>query len=339
MKVLRLHKPLDFRFHDEPVPEYGSDEVLVKIGSTGVCASDVHYYRHGKIGEQVPKEPHILGHESSGVVAAVGADVKTLKVGDRVALEPSKSCGHCEMCKQGYINICPNVQFFGTPPFQGTLREYIAWRADLCIPIPDNMTLDEAAIVEPLAVGMYAVQLAEMKGGESVTILGSGAIGLSVLQAAKLEGASKLIVVDPVPERRAIAKKLGADIVLDSAGSTQHIIDETGGTDLVFECAGSPDAVRQTAYVLRPKGKIMIIGIPDEDSYCFDASVSRRRELTVQFVRRSRNLVEKCIELISEGKIDAASMATHVFSFDETEDAFKLAMEKRDGVVRAMIHM
>ena len=209
MRVLRLHKPFDMRFHDEPVPEIGPDEVLIKVGSVGVCASDVHYYREGRIGDQVVEKPLVLGHEFSGTVVKAGERVKTLAEGARVAVDPGKPCKECDQCRDGYPNLCRNVIFFGTPPVDGVLREYVAWPAELCVQVSESMSLDEAAMIEPLAVGVYAVDLAEMAGGESVVILGAGAIGLSVLQAARVVGAGKIIVTEPIPERREARAEAG----------------------------------------------------------------------------------------------------------------------------------
>lgn len=340
MKVLRLHKPFDMRFHEEPMPEYGPDEVLLRVESVGVCASDIHYYREGKIGDQVVVDPVIMGHEFSGTVVKAGKNVTSLAEGARVAVEPGKPCGKCAMCKEGNIHICPNVEFFGTPPIDGSLREYVAWPAELCIEVSDNISFDEAAAVEPLAVGVYAVELAGMSGGETIAILGAGAIGLSVLQAAKVVGMGKIIVSDPIPERREIAKKLGADVVTTPEQCKSVIMSETEfGADLAFECAGMPEAIAQTVEIVRPKAKVIIVGIPEEDHYCFGASASRRRELTIQLVRRCKNTGAKSVELVEKGLIDVKSFATHAFPFDKAEDAFKLAMEKTDGVVRAMIRV
>lgn len=342
MKVLRLHKPFDMRYSDEPVPEIGPDDVLLRVGSVGVCASDVHYYREGRIGDQVVEKPIILGHEFSAVVAAVGDRVRTLQEGARVAVEPGKPCGECRPCRQEHINLCLNIVFFGTPPVDGCLREYLAWPADLCVPIGDSVSLDEAAMIEPLAVGVYAVDLAEIAGGGSVAVLGLGAIGLSVLQAARVAGAGTIIATDPIPERRALAESLGASLAVDpsSGESTKAILNATdGGAEVVFECAGMPDAVWQTAEVAGPKGRVVIVGIPEEDEYRFCGSLSRRRELTVQFVRRSKNAAERCAEMIERRLVDVKSYVTHTFPFDEAANAFELAMEKRDGVVRAVIRV
>ena len=343
MKALRLHKPYDLQLHDEVVPVPNSGEVLIQVKSVGVCASDLHYYREGRIGDQVITSPHILGHEFSGVVAGLGKGVTGIKVGARVAVEPAKPCGVCEICREGLINVCPKVEFFGTPPFQGALREYLTWPANLVMPVPDSMSFDEAAMIEPLAIGVYAVELSGLKGGETVVILGAGAIGLSCLQAAKIAGAGKTVVVEPVPERRELAKKLGADIALDSRmlNVQQVVTDLIGkyGADITFEAAGDFLAVKQTVCFARPVGTIVIVGIPDEDIYAFDASIARRKELTVKFCRRSRATAEKSIELVEEKKADVKSYATHVFPLERAAEAFELAYEKKDGVIRAVIRL
>lgn len=342
MKVLRLHKPFDLRFADESVPKIGADEVLIKVGSVGVCASDVHYYRHGRIGDQVVENPQVMGHEFSGTVVAVGQNVHNLSEGARVAVEPGKPCGECYACRRGYVNLCPNVVFFGTPPVDGCLQEFVAWSADLCIPVSDSVSLDEAAMIEPIAVGVYAVDMAEFVGGESLAILGAGAIGLSVLQAAKAAGAGKIIVSDPIKERRDLAAKLGADVVVDTANEdvVAKVMEQTEvGAQVIFECAGSKEAIYQTTSLLRPRGRILIVGIPDEDSYDFPGSLSRKREANVQFVRRSRDVGEKSVEMVDSKIIDAASLATHVFTFEHADEAFKLAMSKENGVIRAVIRV
>ncbi len=338
MRVLRLHEPYRLEFHEEPIPKIQPDEVLIKVGSVGVCASDIHYYREGRIGDQVVREPIVLGHEFSGIVVEVGEDVNTLSPGARIAIEPGKHCKKCKPCREGMINLCENIIFFGTPPIDGSLREYLAWPAELCVEVSEKISLDEAAMIEPLGVGVYAVDLAEMAGGENIVILGVGAIGLSVLQAAKVLGAGKLIVSDPIRERRDLALQLGADIAVDPSfeNSTEAILEKTGGgADVVFECAGMPNAVLQTTELLAPRGRIVIVGIPEKDEYCFNATLSRRKEANIQFVRRSKNAAERSVEMVERGLIDVASMATHSFPFDKAEDAINLAMEKTDGVIRA----
>lgn len=344
MKVLRLHKPFDLRLHDEPMPgNPGPGEALIKVASVGICASDIHYYREGRIGDQIVKEPIILGHEFSAIVESVGEGVTSVKPGDRVAVEPGSHCGECALCREGLINLCPNIIFFGTPPVDGCLREYLIWPASLLMPVSDEVSLDEAAMIEPLAVGVYAVDLSGLKGGETIAILGAGAIGLSVLQAAKAKGVKKAIVSELVPERAEVAKRLGADETIDARPTDpiKAIRELTGGMgpEFVFECTGQMTAVRQATQAVRPEGTVVVVGIPEEDEYCFPASAARRREVTVKFVRRSRNAAHKSIEMVENGSINVKSYGTHHFPIEESKEAFELAAAKTDGVVRAVIRL
>ena len=343
MRVIRLHKPFDLRMHDEPVPQPKAGEVLVRIKSVGICASDVHYYREGRIATSVVEQPLILGHEPSGVIEELGQGVTGLRAGARVAVEPAKPCWECDLCRAGYTNVCKDVEFFGAPPVDGALREFVAWPARLVVPIPDGVTFDEAAMVEPMAIGVHTVNLANMKGGESVAVLGAGAIGLSVLQAARLKKPSIIVVSEPVAERRQAALKLGADAVVDTccADSAEQMLaaNEDGEFDVVFECAGEPEAVWQAPELTRPLGTVVIVGIPVVDEYAFPGGVCRRKELTIQIVRRSRNTAEEAIRLIEQKLVDVASYVTHIFPVEKTKEALELAAGKADGVIRATIHI
>lgn len=345
MFSLRLHGPRDFKMHDEPVPQPGQGEVQIQIKSVGVCASDLHYYREGRIGSAVVTDPIIIGHEASGVITALGENVADhfplVKVGDRVAIDPSKPCGKCEYCKSGHFNVCPNVQFFGTPPVNGCLCEYIVWPANLVEKVSDSVSFDEAAMVEPLAVGVYAVSLADIKPGCTVAIFGAGAVGLSVLQAAKVAGAGRIIVSEPVAARRELALKLGAEYAFDP--STINPNDEFArlsngrGVDVVFECAGQEEAIRNACHAVRILGRMVIVGIPDSDVYPFEAATIRRKQATIIFDRRSNGVTGKSVELLGEGKVNVASYATHHFPLEKTAEAMELAISKADGVVRAII--
>jgi L-iditol 2-dehydrogenase len=342
MKVLRLHAPFDLRISEEPVPDIRPDEVLIRIKSVGVCASDLHYYSEGRIGTQIIDKPLIIGHEPSGVIEDVGAAVTSLKKGDRVAVEPAKPCRQCDLCRAGHTHVCKQVQFFGTPPVDGALREFVAWPANLAMPIPDNVSLDEAAMVEPLAIGVHAANISHMKGGETVAVFGAGAIGLSVLQAVKVKGAKKIIVSEPVPERRELALKLGADVAMDTSEDVVDRIiaaNDDKQLDLSFECAGQPETFCQAAEVARPLATVVIVGIPSEDEYCFPASSSRRKELTIHIQRRSCGTAEESIQLIERGLVDVKSLVTHVFPLERAREAFELAIAKTDGVIRAAIHL
>ena len=339
MRSLRLHAPRDLRMHDEPVPTPSAGEALIRIASVGICASDLHYYRDGRIGSTVVTSPIVLGHEASGVIEKVGEGVAHLEPGDRIAIEPAKPCMECEWCRSGHYNVCPGIPFFGTPPVDGCLREFVAWPARLCLKVPGSLGFDEIAMLEPLAIGLYAAELAEPKPDDVVAILGAGGIGLSVLEAVRAAGVKRVIVSEPVEARRLAALKLGASQATtpSSADADVERLTNGRGADIVIECTGEDDAVQQTARIARVLGKLVIAGIPASDVYPFDASAARRKQLTAVFVRRSNLTTEKAAELVAEGKMDAASLATHRFPLHETAEAMELALNKTDGVIRAII--
>lgn len=343
MKALRLHSPHDLRLAEEIVPDYAPDEVLLRIRSVGICASDVHYFNEGAIGDAVIDTPLVLGHEVGAEVVEVGSAVKHLQPGDKVAVEPARHCGNCPICEKGWINLCPNVQFFGTPPQDGAMREFVAWPEHLCLKVPDSLSTAEAAMTEPMAVGIYAMDEAKMQGGETVAVLGAGAIGLSTLQAVKMAGASRIWVTDPIPGRAELARKLGADVVItgDMNQAVQQIRQETGGAgvDIVFECAGTSEACDQGVHMATFNGRLMIVGIPYPDSVTLTASVARRKNLYVTFVRRSRHAVERAIQWAAEKKIDLKSYVTHTFPLDLAPEALRLAQKREDGVIRAVIEI
>lgn len=341
MRSLRLHGPRDLRLHDEPIPEPKAGEVQIQIKSVGICASDLHYYRDGRIGATSITEPMVIGHEASGVITALGEGVTGIEVGTRVAIEPAKPCMECEFCKVGYYNVCPGIPFFGTPPTDGCLCDYITWPANLVLPIPDSLSFDDAAMVEPLAVGAYAIELADPKQDDVVVVLGAGAIGLSVLQAAKVVGVEEVIVLEPVKSRREVAEQLGTPEVFDPRSSNieEEVLRLTNGrgADIVIECAGDENAVRDASRLARVLGKVIIVGIPDGDDYPFDASAARRKQLTAIFVRRSNLTTEKAIEWVNNGEVDVAVYATHHFPLEQTAEAMELAIAKEDWVIRAVV--
>ncbi len=339
MRAVKLYAPGDMRLVEIEKPVPGPGEVLVQVKAVGVCASDVHYYRDGRIGDAVVTEPIIMGHEFGGVIAGLGPGVEGLKVGDRVAVEPAIPCGECAICAAGDINLCRNIKFCGTPPYDGSLREYLAWPAELCVPVPDSMTMPEIAMLEPLAVGVYGVEIAEPVQGKSIAILGSGAIGLSLLQAAKASGCGKAIVTDLIPERLEIARTLGADATFDAADPdlVKKVVSDGIGLDIVFEAAGENDAVRQATEMVRPGGMVVVGGIPREDEMCLTASLIRRKGLTIKLIRRSKNTLHRSIELVRQGKVNLSPFATHTFPVERVTEAFELAMAHADGVLRAVV--
>lgn len=327
--------------HDEPVPRPGPGEAQIRIMSVGVCASDLHYYRDGRIGDTFVTEPIVIGHEASGVVTALGEGAVGVSVGDRVAIEPARPCMECEYCRAGHYNVCPGIPFFGTPPTDGCFRDYIVWPASLLLKVPDELSFDEAAMVEPMAIGIYAVELAQPRPDDVVAVLGAGAIGLSVLQAARAAGVTRVIVSEPILERRELAAELGASETIDpsAAPARDEVARLTGGrgADVVFECAGEDDTVRESCRAARVLGKVMVVGIPSGADYTFHASSARRKQLTAIFVRRSNLTTERAIEWAADGKVDVGCYATHRFALEHARDALELALAKSDGVVRAII--
>ena len=340
MKAAKLFAPGDIRIVEMERPSPGSGEVIVQVKEVGICASDVHYFRDGRIGDAVVTEPLILGHEFAGVIAEVGPGVTNVKVGDRVAVEPAIPCNECYLCAAGDFNLCRNIKFCGTPPYDGALREYLAWPAELVVPMPDSVSMGEAAMLEPLAIGVYAVDLSEPIQGRSIGVLGVGAVGLSILEAAKAAGCGMAIATDLFPTRLEIAKKLGADkTFIADENVVQAVKDVTDdkGLDIVFEAAGENEAVMQATEMVRPNGLVVVGGIPREDFMTVTASTIRRKGLTIKMIRRSNQTLHRSVELLKSGKADLAPFISHRFPLEKVTEAFELARDRKDLTLRVMI--
>jgi L-iditol 2-dehydrogenase len=343
MRAVKLFKPGDFRLVEVEEPSPQPQEVLIRIKEVGICASDVHWYQDGRIGETVMTEPLILGHEFSGIIAKVGTEVTNVKPGDRVAVEPALPCYACDMCAEGEINVCRNVRFCGTPPTDGAFREFMTWPAHLVEPIPDSITFGEAAMLEPLAIGVYAAEIASDLRGKKIGVLGTGAIGLSVLQAAKAAGCGEIFAIDLIPERLDLARRIGADHVY--SGYDSHLKDKIQeatngrGLDVVFEAAGENEAVIMATELARPNGLVILGGIPYDDKIVLCAGTVRRKGLTIRLLRRSKNTLRKAIELVSTGKADVKSYITHRFPLEKLDEAFQVARDRRDGAIRVVVEI
>ena len=316
-------------------------DVLIKMKVIGVCGSDVHYYNTGRIGSQVVDYPFPVGHEGAGEVVKVGSKVKQVAPGDRSAIEPAMPCWECDQCLAGRPHTCRNLKFLGCPgQAGGCLSEYIIMPETSCYKIPDHMTFDEAALSEPLAIGMYAVNGSVPMEDAAIAILGFGPIGMSVMLSAMAKGAKRIYVTDKVSERLDIAKKSGAFYAgnPDRADIVQQILEsESSMLDAVFECCGQQEAVDQAIDLLKPGGKLMIIGIPEFDRWSFNADLMRRKEITLQNVRRQNETLSETLDLIASNKLESRSMITHRFNFENTKAAFDMVAAYRDGVMKAMI--
>ncbi|MCL4482234.1 MAG: alcohol dehydrogenase catalytic domain-containing protein [Bacteroidetes bacterium] len=316
-------------------------DVLIKMKVVGVCGSDVHYYTQGKIGSQVVQYPFPVGHEGAGEVVAVGPAVTSVKSGDRIAIEPAMPCGECDQCKAGRPHTCRKLRFLGCPgQADGCLAEYIVMPEKSCFPIADHLTYTEAAISEPLAIGLYAVNQSIPLKNTSVGILGFGPIGMSVLLSAIAKGASDIFVTDLVDERLQIAVECGA--IYTGNPNKADVVAEVKAKeplplDVVFECCGKQEAIDQAVDLLKPGGKLMLIGIPEFDRWSFPVDKMRHKEICVQNVRRQNHTLEETLELMRTGKIDVGKMATHRFPFSLTKEAFDLVTEYKDGVMKAMV--
>ncbi|MFH0963065.1 MAG: NAD(P)-dependent alcohol dehydrogenase [Planctomycetota bacterium] len=343
MRAAFLHKAGDVRIETVADPSPGEGEVLVRVRSVGVCGSDVHYYAHGRIGEFVVRAPQILGHEAAGELAKVGHGVEELKEGDRVAIEPGIPCERCETCREGLYNLCPDVQFLGTPPVQGAYREYLSYPAKWCHRLPEGMSFDEGAMIEPLAIGVFALDEAPIRAGESAAVFGCGPIGLVILEAAHAAGAGRVYVSEPIDARRRKALALGATATFDpqEKDPVEAILAATGGrgVDLAVEAAGAPDTYGQAVSVTRRNGTTLFVGIPEEDEVAIPAHKARRYAITIKNLRRFRGTYDRAIDLVQRGKADVASLVTHRFPLEEIDKAFRLVQGHEDGVIRAMIEV
>lgn len=342
MKAMVLTGVRQMEVREVPDPAISRpDDVLVRIKAVGVCGSDVHYYTTGRIGNQVVEYPFAVGHECAGEVVAVGPGVESLRPGDRVAIEPAITCGECDQCRAGRENTCRKTRFLGCPgQIEGSLSEYIVMPAENCFPIRPETTMAQATISEPLAIGLYAIRQSGQLRDRSIGILGMGPIGWSILLPALHEGATRVYATDRVEQRCELALNGGAKY----AGNPERedVVkaireQEPLGLDIVFECCGMQDAINQALELLKPGGKLLLIGIPEVDRISFDIHQMRRREIQLINVRRQRGCVPAALDLIENRKIDVDQMVTHRVSFDETKAAFDLLAGYRDGVLKAMI--
>ncbi|MBM4094981.1 MAG: zinc-binding dehydrogenase [Planctomycetes bacterium] len=318
-------------------------DVILQVATVGVCGSDVHYYTAGRIGDQLVRYPATLGHECAGVVVEVGANVTHVNVGDRVAVDPAISCGQCDQCRAGRPHTCRNLRFLGCPgEAPGAAAEYIAIDAHCCHKIPAAMTLVQATLIEPLSVGVYAQQLANMAPDSATAVLGAGPIGLSVLMAIQAACPARIYVTDLLDNRLALANQLGARWTgqprrEDVVASITEV--EPRGLDCVFECAGQQETLDQGLELLRPGGTLIMVGILEADRVSFNPNLLRRKELRIQNVRRQNACVSTAIDLVAAGKTPVDALATHHFPMEETRRAFDLVAGYEDGVVKALIHI
>ena len=349
MSCVVLHGIRDVRIEQRPIPEPGPGEVLVRVKRVGICGSDVHYLAHGRIGNAVVREPMVLGHESSGVVEEIGSTATALNVGDRVAIEPGRTCGSCFYCKTGRYNLCPNVRFMASPPVDGSLCEYVAWPADLLFPLPDSLTFEEGAMMEPLAVGLWAAERGEVRPGDSVAVFGCGPIGLVTLQAARVAGASTVIGVDIQDYRLEHARRMGATHVLNDTDGTaleqlrsitsglRGVGAAHAGVDVSYETAGTLPTVRNALGAVRRGGIAVLVGSPPTREVEIDLVATTRGEIDIRGQFRYANCYPRAIALVSSGQVDVASLVTHHFPLSRAYEALEFAETHKSESLKVVV--
>lgn len=328
-------------FEEREIPRPKADEVLVKLEYVGICGSDLHYYETGAIGDYVVEPPFVLGHEPGGVVVEVGEHVHHLKVGDRVALEPGKTCGHCEFCKQGKYNLCPDVVFFATPPVDGVFQEYVAHEADLCFKLPENVSTLEGALIEPLAVGFHAAIQGDAHLGQRAVVMGAGCIGLVSMMALKARGVSEVYVVDIMEKRLEKALELGADGVINGAKEDvlKRVQELTNGAgmDLVVETAGTEITTRQAIHMAKKGSNIVLVGYSKTGEMTLPMSLVLDKELTFKTVFRYRHIYPMAIDAVASGKVNLKGIVTDIFTLDEAQKAMDYSVNNKADIVKAVI--
>jgi L-iditol 2-dehydrogenase len=343
MRVSRLHGIRDLRIEREPRPIPGPGEVLLQVAAVGVCGSDVHYYLEGRIGDQVVVDPIIMGHEFSAWVAGLGAGVEGLELEQLVSVEPGISCGECEPCQHGHPNLCPHVIFCGTPPVDGVFAEYTVMPAENCFPLPEGMGAVEGAMFEPLGIAIHTVDLAHLKPGQTVAVLGAGPIGLLTAAVAQAAGATRIYMTEPLAYRRAFALEYVADAVLnpEETDVVAEILRLTGGrgVDVAFEAAGAPETPQQSAAVTRIGGTVVLAGISADDMITMQGSTMRKKGLTIKLVRRAKHTYPRAMRLVEAGVVDVKPLATHHLPLARIAEAFDLVAGYEDGVLRAIIQV
>ena len=341
MKALVLERQHELKLRDIDLPlEVGPADVKIKMHTVGVCGSDVHYYTHGRIGPFVVKMPMVLGHEAAGTVVEVGSKVTNLKVGDRVCMEPGIPDLASKASKIGLYNVDPSLTFWATPPDHGCLTPYVVHPAAFTFKLPDNVSFSEAAMVEPFAVGVQAAVKAEIKPGDVGVVTGAGPIGIMVALAALLGGCSKVYITDLVPEKLAIAGRYDNIVpvnVRETSLADVVLKDTEGwGADLVFEASGSPKAYEGITEVIRPGGKLVVIGMPVEP-VALDMSLFAAKEIRIETVFRYANVFDRALNMIASGKVDLKPLVTGTYSFDDSIVAFERAEEAHPTDVKLQI--
>jgi L-iditol 2-dehydrogenase len=324
VRVARLHGAGDIRIGDEPVPEAGPGETLVQVTAVGICGSDLHWWHEGELGGPAPAQPLVLGHEAAGVIAAGP------RRGQLVAIDPAIPCTRCRPCRDGYRNLCTRIRFAGhgatdtAPSTDGALREFMNWPSRLLHPLPDTLCAADGAMLEPLGVAVHSFGLGHLPLGGSAAVVGCGPLGLLIIQLLRAAQAGFVLAVEPLAHRQEAAAVCGADKVVSAADLDPPL----PGVDVAFDAAGTEDAVGSALECVRPGGRVVLAGIPGDDTTTFRASLARRKGLTIALVRRMNETYPQAISLATRGAVDLASLVTKQVGLADTAAAFDAAQQR-----------
>lgn len=329
------------------LPPLGPHDVKVRMKAVGICGSDVHYLKTMRCADFIVKEPMVIGHECAGVIEEVGSEVKTLVPGDRVALEPGISCWRCNLCKEGRYNLCPEMKFFATPPVHGSLANQVVHPADLCFKLPDNVSLEEGAMCEPLSVGVHACRRANVGPETTVLVMGAGPIGLVTMLAARAFGAPRIIIVDVENHRLSVAKDLGADATVKVSTDLKDVAEEVAlihkamgaGVDVTFDCAGFDKTMTTALGATGAGGKVCLVGM-GHGMMNVPLTPAAAREVDVIGVFRYKNTWPLCLEFLTSGKIDVKPLITHRFEFSQKDVEAAFETSARGGnAIKVMFNL
>jgi L-idonate 5-dehydrogenase len=334
---LVIHAPDDLRLDEQDAGEIGPGQVLVKVGMGGICGSDLHYFHNGGFGTVRIKEPMVLGHEVAGTVVAVAPGVESVRIGDKVAVNPSRPCGACKFCLEGLPNQCLDMRFYGsamrTPHVQGAFRNMLLCEATQCVKVADHVPLRLAALAEPFSVGLHGVSRAGPLLGKRVLVSGCGPIGVLAIAAARAHGAAEITATDVVDEPLAIARAMGADHTINAAQDktwvSRHSADK-GTFDVMLECSGNERALRDGLEVMRPRGVVVQLGLGGDVSIPQNMVVAKELSICGSF--RFHAEFALAVKLINEGRVDLSPVVTHTFPMLKAREAFELASDRKQAM-------
>ena len=337
MRVAAIYGAGDVRVEERARPPIEGDGLLLRMRSVGICGSDLHYYREGRIGQAIIDAPMIPGHEIAAEIADDRAPDYGFEVGEVVAVDPALPCGSCDACRQGFPNLCANTKFMGSPEWDGALREYLVAPPTMLVRVPDSFHDDEVALLEPLGVAIHALDLARIRPLATVGVVGAGPIGLLLIQVARICGAAEVHVAEPLAHRREAALNAGADSV---HASHEGISGATGGrgTDIVLEATDAPDGLMAALHAAHIGGKVIAVGIPEGDEVALTASVARNKGLSLKFSHRMGHVYERAIRLVEDQRVRLKPLVSHRFHLNTAAEAFASLARHEGKALKAVVH-